>query len=79
MQQLSSVKKQLDDELEHLTTSFTKLRAAQTKFQDCRKSIENGLESRNDGQPPVNIDNRSSDIARQNNSGSSNNVTLRSR
>lgn len=43
VQQLSSVKKQLDDELEHLTTSFSKLRAAQTKFRECVKSIKEGV------------------------------------
>ncbi|RKF81548.1 putative prefoldin subunit 5 [Golovinomyces cichoracearum] len=41
--QLSQVKKQLDDELEHLTTSFSQLRAAQSKFRDCSRSIENGV------------------------------------
>ncbi|TQS36175.1 hypothetical protein Golomagni_03379 [Golovinomyces magnicellulatus] len=41
--QLSQIKKQLDDELEHLTTSFSQLRAAQTKFRDCSRSIENGV------------------------------------
>ncbi|MCJ1297215.1 subunit of tubulin prefoldin [Hypocenomyce scalaris] len=45
VQQLSSVKKQLDDELEHLTTSFSKLRAAQTKFRECVKSIKEGISS----------------------------------
>ena len=49
-QQLSSVKKQLDDELEHLTTSFSKLRAAQVKFEDCVKSIKDVVSSRTDGQ-----------------------------
>ena len=44
--QLSSVKKQLDDELEHLTTSYTKLLAAQSRFRECLKSIEQGV-SRN--------------------------------
>jgi prefoldin alpha subunit len=42
-QQLSSIKSQLDTELEHLTTSFSKLRSAQLKFQDCLKSIANGV------------------------------------
>ncbi|KAL7274166.1 subunit of tubulin prefoldin [Rhizina undulata] len=40
---LAAVKKQLDDELEHLTTSFTKLRAAQTKFRECIKSVKTGV------------------------------------
>jgi prefoldin alpha subunit len=43
MQQLSQVKKQLDDELEHLTNSFTQLRAAQAKFRECLKSIATGV------------------------------------
>ena len=43
LQQLSSVKKQLDDEVEHLTVSYSKLRAAQTRFRDCTKSIQNGV------------------------------------
>ncbi|RDW72021.1 hypothetical protein BP5796_08055 [Coleophoma crateriformis] len=42
-QQLSQVKKQLDDELEHLTSSFTQLRAAQAKFRECLRSIANGV------------------------------------
>ncbi|KAI9655074.1 MAG: subunit of tubulin prefoldin [Trizodia sp. TS-e1964] len=43
MPQLSAVKKQLDDELEHLTNSFAKLRAAQAKFRDCVKAIADGI------------------------------------
>lgn len=43
MQQLSSVKRQLNDELEHLSTSFSKLRAAQTKFRECIKSTQEGV------------------------------------
>ncbi|KHJ33095.1 putative prefoldin subunit domain containing protein [Erysiphe necator] len=43
LQQLSQVKKQLDDELDHLTNSFSQLRGAQTKFQECARSIENGV------------------------------------
>jgi len=44
-QQLSSVKKQLDEELEHLTSSFSQLRAAQAKFRECLKSIAEGVSS----------------------------------
>lgn len=47
MQQLSQVKKQLDEELEHLTNSFTKLRGAQSKFSDCAVSIRNGVPKSN--------------------------------
>jgi len=50
-QQLSQVKKQLDDELEHLTSSFTQLRAAQAKFRECLKSIEGGVASNVEGKP----------------------------
>lgn len=43
--QLQELKKQLDAELEHLTTSFQSLRTAQAKFRDCLTSIANGLSS----------------------------------
>lgn len=43
VQNLSAVKQQLDDELEHLTNSFAKLRSAQAKFRECIKSIEKGV------------------------------------
>ncbi|MCJ1380502.1 subunit of tubulin prefoldin [Xylographa soralifera] len=49
VQQLSAVKKRLDDELEHLTTSFTKLRAAQTEFRECLTSIREGISSKTTG------------------------------
>lgn len=41
--QLNQVKKQLDDELEHLTSSFGQLRAAQAKFRECLRSIAAGV------------------------------------
>ncbi|PQE25543.1 prefoldin subunit protein [Rutstroemia sp. NJR-2017a BBW] len=41
--QLTQVKKQLDDELEHLTSSFQQLRAAQAKFRECLRSIATGV------------------------------------
>ncbi|MCJ1357395.1 MAG: subunit of tubulin prefoldin [Icmadophila ericetorum] len=41
--QLGGVKKQLDDELEHLTISFNKLRAAQARFRECLKSMKDGV------------------------------------
>lgn len=47
--QLSQVKKQLDDELEHLSSSFTQLRNAQAKFRECVKSIEGGVSSKTAG------------------------------
>ncbi|ETS86809.1 hypothetical protein PFICI_00637 [Pestalotiopsis fici W106-1] len=40
--QLSQVKKQLDEELEHLTTSFTQLAAAQSKFRECLRCVQGG-------------------------------------
>ncbi|KAF2145720.1 uncharacterized protein K452DRAFT_264996 [Aplosporella prunicola CBS 121167] len=43
--QLSQLKKQLDSELEHLTSSFQSLRSAQARFRDCLKSISGGLAS----------------------------------
>ncbi|KAL9122743.1 MAG: hypothetical protein Q9187_000704 [Circinaria calcarea] len=48
-EQLSSLKKQLDDELEHLTTSFAKLHAAQVKFQECLRAIKDGVSSQTQG------------------------------
>ncbi|KAK3065871.1 subunit of tubulin prefoldin [Teratosphaeriaceae sp. CCFEE 6253] len=42
-QQLSQVKKQLDDEVQHLSNSYQNLRAAQQKFRDCIVSIKKGV------------------------------------
>ncbi|KAI1766000.1 Prefoldin alpha subunit [Hypoxylon sp. FL1150] len=39
-QQLSQVKKQLDEELEHLTSSFAQLHAAQSRFRDCLRCVQ---------------------------------------
>ncbi|EON96787.1 putative prefoldin subunit 5 protein [Phaeoacremonium minimum UCRPA7] len=39
-QQLSQVKKQLDDEVEHLTSSFAQLQAAQGKFRECLRCVK---------------------------------------
>ncbi|EHA50920.1 hypothetical protein MCOR27_002353 [Pyricularia oryzae] len=39
-QQLSAVKKQLDEEVEHLTASFTQLHAAQGKFRECLRIVK---------------------------------------
>ncbi|KAI1137073.1 Prefoldin alpha subunit [Hypoxylon sp. FL0543] len=38
--QLSQVKKQLDEELEHLTSSFAQLHAAQSKFRECLRCVQ---------------------------------------
>lgn len=43
------VKKQLDEELEHLNTSFNQLRAAQSKFSDCARSVEGGVKGQEEG------------------------------
>ncbi|KAK3626488.1 subunit of tubulin prefoldin [Elasticomyces elasticus] len=42
-QQLSQVKKQLDDEVQHLSNSYQNLRVAQQKFRDCVVSIKQGV------------------------------------
>lgn len=39
-QQLSQVKKQLDEELEHLTSSFAQLHGATNKFKDCLRCVQ---------------------------------------
>ncbi|KAI5864975.1 Prefoldin alpha subunit [Durotheca rogersii] len=38
--QLSQVKKQLDEELEHLTSSFAQLHAAQSRFRECLRCLQ---------------------------------------
>ncbi|TAQ89441.1 hypothetical protein B7494_g2206 [Chlorociboria aeruginascens] len=48
-QQLSQIKKQLDDELEHLTNSHSQLRAAQAKFKECLRSIAGGVSEKVEG------------------------------
>ncbi|KAI0025613.1 putative prefoldin subunit 5 [Xylariomycetidae sp. FL0641] len=42
VQQLGQVKKQLDEELEHLTSSYTQLHAAQAKFRECLRCVQGG-------------------------------------
>ncbi|KAK5134155.1 hypothetical protein LTR08_006930 [Meristemomyces frigidus] len=42
-QQLSQVKKQLDEEVQHLTNSYQNLRGAQQKFRDCVVSVKDGV------------------------------------
>lgn len=39
-QQLSQVKKQLEEELEHLTSSFAQLHAVQGKFRECLRIVK---------------------------------------
>ncbi|EKD16002.1 prefoldin subunit [Drepanopeziza brunnea f. sp. 'multigermtubi' MB_m1] len=50
-QQLSQVKKQLDDEIEHLNNSHGQLRQAQAKFRECIRSIAGGVTPKLDGKP----------------------------
>lgn len=53
VQQLTQVKNQLDQELEHLTTSFTQLQAAQSKFRDCLRCVQGGKASALKGAVPI--------------------------
>ncbi|KAH7326712.1 Prefoldin [Stachybotrys elegans] len=39
-QQLAQIKKQLDEELEHLTSSFAQLHGAQNKFKECLRCVQ---------------------------------------
>ncbi|KKP03412.1 prefoldin, alpha subunit [Trichoderma harzianum] len=39
-QQLAQVKKQLEEELEHLTSSFAQLHGAQNKFKECLRCVQ---------------------------------------
>jgi prefoldin alpha subunit len=41
--QLRALQTRLTSELEHLTTSHSKLRAAQARFRDCVRSITHGV------------------------------------
>lgn len=40
VQQLSQVKKQIEEEVEHLGSSFAQLHAAQVKFKDCLRCVQ---------------------------------------
>ncbi|KAG5981936.1 hypothetical protein E4U43_006513 [Claviceps pusilla] len=44
-QQLAQVKKQLDEELEHLTSSYAQLHGAQNKFRECQRCVEARINS----------------------------------
>ncbi|KAJ8099261.1 Prefoldin [Lipomyces tetrasporus] len=48
-QQLADVKSQLEQELEHLSQSFQKLRAAQAKFKECIGTVEKTFKGENKG------------------------------
>lgn len=41
-QQLTAVKKQLDEEVEHLSGSYSQLAAAQAKFKECLRVVQSG-------------------------------------
>ena len=53
--QLSSLQSRLSQELEHLTTSYTRLRSAQARFRDCIASIKTGVDKQADRKsaPPL--------------------------
>ncbi|KAH6996679.1 Prefoldin [Ilyonectria robusta] len=51
-QQLAQVKKQLDEELEHLTSSFAQLHGAQNKFKECLRCVQSRSASK-DGSKSV--------------------------
>jgi prefoldin alpha subunit len=47
--QLSSLQSRLSQELEHLTTSYTRLRSAQARFRDCINSVQTGVSGKPEG------------------------------
>lgn len=49
MPQLRALQSRLSTELEHLTNSHAKLRAAQSKFRDCVRSINDGVVGKKGG------------------------------
>ncbi|ETI21096.1 hypothetical protein G647_07440 [Cladophialophora carrionii CBS 160.54] len=51
VQQISALQARLSQELEHLSTSYQRLRAAQARFRDCIKSIQDGVEGKSGGTP----------------------------
>lgn len=48
-QQLSALQQRLSQELEHLSTSYQRLRAAQSRFRDCIRSIQDGIQGKSGG------------------------------
>lgn len=48
-QQLMQVKKQLDDELENLNSSYTQLHSAQVRFVECGRCVDQGVAKREVG------------------------------
>ena len=53
--QLSNIKNQLQQDVQHLSASFTQLRTAQAKFRDCVKSISDGVENKQEGEDALTI------------------------
>ncbi|KAK4197829.1 Prefoldin [Triangularia verruculosa] len=49
--QLSAVKKQLDEEVEHLSQSYAQLAAAQSKFKECLRVVKSGSDTFDDKKP----------------------------
>ncbi|EXJ84786.1 prefoldin, alpha subunit [Capronia epimyces CBS 606.96] len=52
VQQLSALQARLTQELEHLSTSYQRLRAAQLRFRDCIRSIQQGIQGKS-GETPL--------------------------
>ncbi|KAL6244117.1 subunit of tubulin prefoldin [Rhinocladiella similis] len=51
VQQLSALQARLSQELEHLSSSYQRLRAAQSRFRDCIRSIKDGIQGKSGGTP----------------------------
>lgn len=49
--QLAEIRKQFEQEIDHLSDSATKLRQALAKFMDCSQSVANASESADEGKP----------------------------
>lgn len=49
VQQLSALQARLSQELEHLSSSYQRLRAAQSRFRDCIRSIKDGIQGKSGG------------------------------
>lgn len=49
LEQLSEVIKQLDSELEYLSTSYGQLGRAQLKFRECLANVNDAVRAENDG------------------------------
>lgn len=51
VQQLSQLQSRLSQELEHLSNSHARLRAAQARFKDCIRSIKDGVQDKDPSTP----------------------------